>query len=121
MSLPEVLLWQRLRRRSMAVKFRRQHPVGPYALDFYCPQSKVAFEIDGEAHNRGDRPARDIIRDAFIADHGIKVVRVPATQVLSDPDTAAEAIAALAALPLHHPSDGPPPHAAHGEDLSGAD
>ena len=119
MSLPEVLLWQRLRRRAGGVKFRRQHPIAGYVADFYCPDAKLIIEIDGEAHNRGDRPDRDLMRDAALIDLGFTVLRVPAADVLADVDAAAGAITA-AALPLHRPAGGPPPHAAHGEDFSGA-
>ena len=117
MSLPETMLWQRLRRRAGSVKFRRQHPVAGYVLDFYCAAAKLAIEIDGEVHSRGDRPQRDAERDARLTALGLDVVRIPAAKVLRDPDAAAEAIIA-AVLPLHHaaPRRGPPPHAAHGED-----
>ncbi|MEP9400289.1 endonuclease domain-containing protein [Sphingomonas sp. VNH70] len=100
MSLPEVLLWQRLRREPNGLKFRRQHPVEPYVLDFYCARSRLAVEIDGEAHDRSDRPARDATRDSVLAERGLTVLRVTARDVLADPDAAAEAIVA-AALPLH--------------------
>ena len=61
-SLPEVLLWNLLRREPEGGKFRRQHPVGVYVLDFYCAEAKVGIEIDGIAHDMGDRPQRDEIR-----------------------------------------------------------
>ncbi|MES2058981.1 MAG: endonuclease domain-containing protein [Pseudomonadota bacterium] len=109
MSLPEVLLWQRLRGKKAGLKFRRQHPVGPYVIDFYCRESALAIEIDGEAHNRGDRPQRDERRDAFLKENGLKVLHVAAARILKDPDAAAEAIAAYAAPPLHQPSAGSPP------------
>ena len=119
MSLPEVLLWQRLRKRAGGVKFRRQHPVGGYIADFYCAEAKLIVEIDGEGHNRGDRPTRDLARDAVLMDLGLTVLHVPAAHVLANVNAAAEAIA-VAALPLHRPAGGPPPHAKHGEDFSGA-
>src|SRR5689334_16373959 len=50
MSLPETLLWRLLRRAPNGVAFRRQHPIGPYVLDFYCPSAKLAIEVDGAAH-----------------------------------------------------------------------
>ncbi|WP_347233084.1 endonuclease domain-containing protein [Sphingomonas glacialis] len=59
MSLPEVLLWQVLRTRPDGHRFRRQAPAGDYVLDFYCAPARLAIEVDGEAHSRGDRPARD--------------------------------------------------------------
>jgi len=51
MTLPEVVLWQHLRGRHFSgPRFRRQHPAGPYVLDFYCPAAKLAVEIDGYVH-----------------------------------------------------------------------
>ncbi len=101
MSLPEVLLWQRLRLEPHGVKFRRQHPMLGYVLDFYCARAKLAVEIDGEAHDCGDRPGRDDRRDAALVAHGLTMLRMPARDVLADVEAAAEAIVA-AALPLHH-------------------
>ena len=90
MTLPEVLLWTALRkRRTGGLRFRRQHPVGPYVLDFYCDAMKVAVEVDGEAHSRGDRPQRDHQRDRWLSDHGVATVRLPAADVLRSPDDAA--------------------------------
>jgi very-short-patch-repair endonuclease len=111
MSLPEVLLWEQLRKRPRGLKFRRQHPSGPYVLDFFCSDARLAVEIDGEAHNRGDQPQRDMARDDWFALAGISTLRVPARDVLSDAVAAAEAIASCAAehLPLHHPLRGRSP------------
>ncbi len=119
MSLPEVLLWRILRTRPGGLKFRRQHPAGRYIADFYCHEAHLIVEIDGEAHNRGDRLERDIKRDTELAALGLKMIRIPAVQILQDVEAAAEAIVALA-LPLHHPAGGPLPHALHGEDFTGA-
>ena len=47
MSLPEGLLWQELRKRPAGFKFRRQHPFGPYVLDFFCASMRLAIEVDG--------------------------------------------------------------------------
>ena len=92
MSLPEVLLWQELRGAPEGVKFRRQHPLGPYALDFYCAEAKVCVEIDGLSHDMGDRPARDDARDRFLVGQGIRVVRIAAAEVLRNPAEMADAI-----------------------------
>jgi very-short-patch-repair endonuclease len=73
MSLPEVLLWQHL---------RKQHPAGPYNLDFYCDAAKLCVEVDGEAHDRGNRPQRHLRRDAWLVDQGITTLRIPAAEVL---------------------------------------
>jgi very-short-patch-repair endonuclease len=92
MSLPEVLLWRELKGQR-EVKFRRQHSIEPYFLDFYCAKAKVCIEIDGIAHDMGDRPARDEERDERLLVEGIEVVRIPATDVLADPHAVAESLA----------------------------
>lgn len=93
MPKPEVLLWLRLRRRSPnAPKFRRQHPVGPYILDFYCAEARLCIEIDGYSHGIAGRAAHDARRDAYLADQGIQVVRYPAATVLQDLDDVAASI-----------------------------
>ena len=97
MSLPEVLLWQRLKLRPKGLKFRRQHPAGRYILDFYCHEARLIVEVDGIAHDMGDRPERDEERDAEFAVKGFQIVRIPATDVLRDPDEIAESIAAMGA------------------------
>ena len=92
MTLPEVMLWNLLRGDPDGVKFRRQHPLGDFILDFYCAKAKVCFEIDGIAHDMGDRPERDLRRDAWLAEQGIEVLRIPASDVLKSPEDIAEAI-----------------------------
>lgn len=118
LSLPEKLLWVRLRRAE--VRFRRQHPIGPYVLDFYCPVAKLAVEVDGAAHDFGNRPQRDDTRIAWLKGQGVNILRIPAKDVLADPDEVADALLRLCAKPLHHPAapDGPPPHA-YGAGRSG--
>ena len=95
LSLPEGLLWRELRRQPAGEKMRRQHPVGPYVIDFYCAQAKTGFEVDGIAHDMGDRPARDEHRAEWLAGQGILLVRIPASDVLADPVAVASAIVAL--------------------------
>jgi very-short-patch-repair endonuclease len=84
MSLPEVLLWTQLRKRSLGYKFRHQHSSGPYALDFYCAAAAPCVEVDGAAHDMGDHPKRDVRRDAWLAERGIKTLRIPAEEILRD-------------------------------------
>jgi very-short-patch-repair endonuclease len=86
MSLPEVLLWQELRLQPGGFRFRRQHPLGPYVLDFCCVSARLAIEIDGIAHEMGDRVERDARRDGIVLDAGFKTLRIPATEVLSHMD-----------------------------------
>ena len=93
MSLPEVLLWQELRKPDL--KFRRQHPVGPYVLDFYCAAAKVGVEVDGIVHEMGEQPKKDKMRDGWLRQQGIRIVRVPAVQVLRSASDVAASIVAL--------------------------
>ena len=93
MSLPEVLLWKAIKGGAVdRLKFRKQHPIGPYILDFYCDAAKLAIEVDGATHGAGDRPARDERRDAWLADQGIATLRLPASLVLRDVDDAVRTI-----------------------------
>ncbi|MGB7179006.1 MAG: endonuclease domain-containing protein, partial [Xanthobacteraceae bacterium] len=83
MSLPEVLLWQALRSQHMSgLRFRRQHPVGPYILDFYCASARLAVEIDGSTHDSAEQIRHDERRNAWLASRHIKVLRIAAVDVL---------------------------------------
>ena len=113
LSLPEKLLWARIK--GAEPKIRRQHPIGHYVLDFYCAALKLAIEVDGAAHDFGDRPGRDEVRTRWLNAQGIEVLRVPARDILRDPDEVANALLAYCAdpiKPLHHSAapNGPPPH-----------
>ena len=111
MSLPEVLLWEQFRGQKTGVKFRHQHPIGPYVCDFYCAAAKLAVEVDGEFHGRADRPQRDADRDQFFEQNGYRVLRVAAGDVLRDIEAVVTMIVSSAARPLHQPAAGPPPRA----------
>ena len=119
MSLPEVLLWKQLRRQAKGHKWRKQHPSGPYILDFYCDALKLCIEVDGEAHERAGRPGQDARRDAWLMGQEIMTLRIPATEVLRNMDgvLALIEVHARKRAPLHRPSDGPPPPAGLGEVL----
>jgi very-short-patch-repair endonuclease len=120
MTLPEVLLWRALQARPGGLKFRKQHPSGPFTLDFYCIDARLVVEVDGEAHSRGEQPVRDEARDAWFARFGLETLRVPAVEILRDFDGVLRGIAHVATLrlPLHHPAspDGPPPRDKLGEN-----
>jgi 3-isopropylmalate/(R)-2-methylmalate dehydratase small subunit len=118
MTPPELRLWNILRTRPAGLKFRKQHPAGPFTLDFYCAAAKLCIEIDGRAHDMGNNPARDAARDQFLVEHGIKSLRIAAMTVKQDVDAVVNFIVleAEARIPLHHPADGPPPHSANGEE-----
>ena len=115
MSLPEVLLWQRFKGAPQGIAFRKQHPIGGYRADFYCAAAKLVIEVDGMAHDIGDRPVRDAARTQALSEKGYRVVRIPAADVLHDADGVAASILAIASCPLHRPS-GTVPLPAGGED-----
>ena len=95
LSLPEMLLWRLLRIARRDLRFRRQDPIGPYVADFYCPAAKVVIEIDGAIHN--ERRDFDIDRDAYMSSLGLRIIRIPAAEVLADPDAVADGIYRLCA------------------------
>ena len=116
LSPPEARLWSRLRARTPGMPvFHRQHPVGPYVLDFYCAMARLAVEIDGISHDMGDRPQRDARRDAWLEARGITVMRIAARDLARSIDEAVDAIVrtAAAAIKVSAPSTalprGPPP------------
>lgn len=85
LSLPEVILWECLRaRRLQGLRFRRQHPVGPYILDFFHAEGRLAAEVDGAQHDLPGQMAHDARRDAWLADHGIHVMRIAASDILNE-------------------------------------
>ena len=96
MSFPEVLLWQKLRRDANGYRFRRQHPVGPYILDFYFPELKLAVEVDGYVHVGQAAFAHDTRRDTWLETQGIEVLRLAARLVLQDMECALQTIETVA-------------------------
>jgi very-short-patch-repair endonuclease len=100
----ERLLWQRLRGEQLGVKFRRQHPLGPYVVDFSCLAPGLIVEIDGSQH--AEQQAYDTRRDMFFRSQGFDVMRFPANWPFIDLQSMVEAIynrvtelAALAPIP----------------------
>ena len=72
----EEIAWQFLRRpQSRGVKFRRQHALGPYVVDFYCPQRRLVVELDGGVHGQQAQVRRDARRDAHLRKMGYRVLR----------------------------------------------
>ncbi len=99
LSFPEILLWRSLRgRRLSGLHFRRQHPVGPYILDFYCSDLKLAVEVDGAAHDHPDRAVRDETRDRWLPERGVAMLRFPACD-LSTEEGRESVLATIAARP----------------------
>ncbi|MEZ4553756.1 MAG: endonuclease domain-containing protein [Dehalococcoidia bacterium] len=81
----ERLLWEHLRdRRLDGLKFRRQHPVGPFVLDFYCVELRLAIEVDGGVHSTEEQAHHDADRQAVLEEAGIRFIRIPAADIEAD-------------------------------------
>lgn len=85
MTPAEAKLWTHLKNAQLeGRKFRRQHSVDRYILDFYCPQERLAIELDGEVHSFVCAQEYDLERDAFLNAFGIKVLRFENKMVFRD-------------------------------------
>ena len=105
MTDAERRLWSRLRQEQLGVKFRRQHPLGTYVLDFVCLDAKLVVEVDGSQHL--DQHAYDERRSAWLARQGFTVLRFWANEVLSETDAVVISISqslGLAAVPAPSPT-----------------
>jgi very-short-patch-repair endonuclease len=86
-TLPEDILWQRLRNRQLnGMKFRRQHPLDKFIADFYCHEKKIVIEIDGSIHDNADSKEYDKGRTYELNELQITVVRFSNEEVLNNID-----------------------------------
>jgi len=85
----ESLLWRHLRNRNLGYKFRRQHPMPPYTLDFFCQDAAMVIELDGGQHADSERDRR---RDEWLAERGLRVLRFWNHEVLQDTESVLQAI-----------------------------
>jgi very-short-patch-repair endonuclease len=106
LSLPEMLLWRLMRQSRRELRFRRQHPIGPYVADFYCPAAKMVIEVDGATH--GYTQGADHKRDGYMASLGLRVIRIAAADVLADPEAVADGIYRLCEASVGGPSTAQP-------------
>ncbi len=75
-------MWELLRdRRRCNLKFRRQHPLGPWTADFYCAAAKLVIEVDGASHFTDEGKARDAARNHWMRENGVEVLRFSGKQV----------------------------------------
>ncbi len=89
----EARLWARLRNRALGPKFRRQVPFGPFVLDLWCAERKLANELDGAHHLEPEQRARDAERTAWLEARGVRVIRFPDNEVLLETDAVVQRIA----------------------------
>ena len=88
MTLAELILWKKLRDRKLfKTKFRRQHPVSIFIVDFYCHEYKLAVEIDGEIHLNEEANEYDSDRTNHLNKFGIKVLRFSNDQIIFNIDS----------------------------------
>ncbi|HEY3812447.1 MAG TPA: DUF559 domain-containing protein [Caulobacteraceae bacterium] len=86
MTPAEVVLWQAVRASRLGYKIRRQHPFGPYVIDFYCAAAKLAIEVDGGVHETEPQSSHDHSRDQYLIRHGVRTLRVSSALVMGDPE-----------------------------------
>lgn len=92
MPQPETVLWFRLRRKQLGYKFRRQYSVDSYVVDFYCPEFRLAIEIDGDSHFTMKAKRYDANRQALIEACGISILRFTNDEVMKNVDGVLAAI-----------------------------
>ena len=83
---PERRLWAKLRNRQLGVKFRRQHGIGDYIVDFYCAECALVIELDGESHFTLTGMEYDRVRDEYMKKIGLNILRFSNTAVIQNLD-----------------------------------
>jgi very-short-patch-repair endonuclease len=93
MTDAERLLWSKIRRKQLKNhQFYRQKIIGDYIVDFYCPKAKLIIEIDGGQHYSSEGKQKDEVRDDYMAQLGLKVLRFSDRHVFEDLDEVIETI-----------------------------
>lgn len=82
----ELVLWEQLRRKGLGYKFRRQHCIGDYIVDFICMDKHLVIEVDGRYHNQEKQRMEDDTRTDFLNRHGYYVLRFTNEMVMEDMD-----------------------------------
>ena len=94
MTSQEARLWSRLRARQLqGLKFRRQHGIGPYIVDFYCSEQSLVIEVDGDSHADADQIVKDQSRDRYFQSLGLRVIRYINDDILKNLDGVLEDLA----------------------------
>lgn len=88
----EDFLWQHIRRKGLDVRFRRQHAIGDYIVDFVCLDIKLIIEVDGDYHFTEEQRRLDAIRSDFLYKMGFYVMRFTNAQILVDTENSLERI-----------------------------
>jgi very-short-patch-repair endonuclease len=112
MSEAERLIWYHLRHEQLGVRFRRQHPIGPYIADYACIARRLAVEVDGSQHRDSDY---DRTRDNLMVDRGRPVLRLWSWDVVGNLEGVRHAIADTLAEDPPRPTVGRSPRSAGGQ------
>jgi len=91
MTDAEKWMWEHLRT-IPDVRFRRQHPIGDYIVDFVCLKFNLIIEVDGAYHNEPQQQAEDAIRSDYLRDHGFIILRFTNEEVLYDTESVIQTI-----------------------------
>jgi len=87
-TLAEALLWEQLRNKRLAgLKFRRQHPIAGYVLDFFCFEIKMGIELDGAVHTYQDQAEYDDYRTLALSGEGVTILRFWNSEVIDGMDS----------------------------------
>lgn len=106
LTVAETLMWERLNRKQLGYKFRKQHPIFRYILDFYCHEKSLAIEVDGDVH--ASSRDYDEYRDEFLQNIGIETLRFMNNEIIINIDSVISEIRKKTSMSFipHAPSGG---------------
>jgi very-short-patch-repair endonuclease len=105
LTAAEAILWDSLRgRKLVGLKFRRQHAVGNFILDFYCSEHNLVIEVDGDIHNK--QKEHNAARTQILETYGYKVIRFRNEEIVNNLDCALQEIVAVTKAPLPKSGEG---------------
>jgi len=88
MTYCEKIVWLHLRKKQLAYRFLRQYSVDHFVIDFYCPELKLAIELDGDVHDHPEQKEYDEARQKYLEKFGIQFVRIKNEEYLGNPNKA---------------------------------
>ena len=88
MTFCKKIVWSNLRKRQLGYSFLSQYSIDHFVIDFYCPELKLAVEVDGESHNNSGQREYDIKRQKYLEEFNIKFVRIKDEDLLGNPNQA---------------------------------
>ena len=90
MTSAEAMLWSIIKSKQLGVKFRRQHSIGNYIVDFYSSEIQLVIEMDGGVHQDIIHQSNDEVRDNYLKDLGIKIIRFNNDEIYEDEERVKE-------------------------------